>query len=257
VSYAVPMIDRMYDLNTRRAALDLVAAGVPLARISRQMSISRAAIREWASQPERALAERAGRRCFVEERSACPRPSTYAYLLGQYLGDGYLVTSARVPRLRVACADAYPGIAAEVDAALEALSGNKPGSVAGIGCSDHYSYWSHWPCLFPQHGPGMKHQRPIVLAGWQQAITAEHPWPLIRGLIHSDGCRAINRVKVHGVRYAYPRYFFSNESADILTIMGAALDGVGVAWRYNRPNSISIARRDAVALMDEHIGPKR
>ena len=39
--------------------------------------------------------------------------------------------------------------------------------------------------------------------------------------------------------------------------MGATLDRVGVAWRYNRPNSISVARREAVALMDEHIGPKR
>jgi hypothetical protein len=119
------------------------------------------------------------------------------------------------------------------------------------------SYWNHWPCLFPQHGPGMKHQRPIVLAGWQQEIVARHPWPLIRGLIHSDGCRATNRVTVHGVRYAYPRYFFSNESADILRIMGAALDRVGVAWRFNRPNSISVARRAAVAALDEHVGPKR
>ncbi len=61
---------------------------------------------------------------------------------------------------------------------------------------------------------------------------------------------------MRGVRYAYPRYFFSNESGDILTIMGAALDRVGVAWRYNRPNCISIARRRAVAALDEQIGPK-
>ena len=59
------------------------------------------------------------------------------------------------------------------------------------------------------------------------------------------------------MRYAYPRYFFSNESRDILAIMGNALDRVGVAWRYNRPNSISIARRAAVAAMDQHVGPKR
>jgi hypothetical protein len=177
-------------------------------------------------------------------------------LLGQYLGDGYLVTTARVPKLRIACADAYPGIAAEVDSALHTLSGNRTGRVQGIGCSDRYSYWTHWPCLLPQHGPGMKHERPIVLAEWQQAIVREHPWALIRGLIHSDGCRAINRVTVRGRRYQYPRYFFSNESRDILAIMGAALDQVSVAWRFNRPNSISIARRSAVALMDEHVGPK-
>jgi hypothetical protein len=38
--------------------------------------------------------------------------------------------------------------------------------------------------------------------------------------------------------------------------MGWALDQVGVEWRYNRPNSISIARRAAVAVLDEHVGPK-
>jgi hypothetical protein len=119
------------------------------------------------------------------------------------------------------------------------------------------SYWTHRPCLFPQHGPGRKHERPIVLADWQRDIVEAHPWQLIRGLIHSDGCRAINRVTVRGVPYAYPRYFFANESRDILQVMGGTLDHVGVAWRYNRPNSISIARREAVAAMDAHVGPKR
>jgi hypothetical protein len=65
-------------------------------------------------------------------------------------------------------------------------------------------------------------------------------------LVLSDGCRPINRVVVRGVPYAYPRYFFANESRDILQIMADSLDSVGVAWRYNRPNSISIARREAV-----------
>jgi hypothetical protein len=228
-----------------------------VAEISRRLCVSRAAIREWAANRAKALAERAGSRCFVDEGTDCGQPAAYAYLLGQYLGDGYLVTTGRVPWLRIACADAYPRIAAEVDAAMAALSGNPAGSVPGAGCSDHYSHWKHWPCLFPQHGPGKKHERPIVLADWQQEIVQEHAWPLIRGLIHSDGCRAINKVTVHGQRYEYPRYFFANESSDILSIMGAALDRVGVAWRYNRPNSISIARRDAVLAMERHVGRKR
>ena len=79
---------------------------------------------------------------------------------------------------------------------------------------------------------------------------------LIRGLIHSDGCRSINKIVTRGKPYSYPRYFFANESGDILAIMGRTLDQVGVAWRFNRPNSISVARRDAVALMDLHVGPK-
>ena len=28
--------------------------------------------------------------------------------------------------------------------------------------------WKHWPCLFPQHGPGRKHERKIRLEAWQR-----------------------------------------------------------------------------------------
>jgi hypothetical protein len=34
------------------------------------------------------------------------------------------------------------------------------------------------------------------------------------------------------------------------------MNRVGVEWRYNRPNSIAIARRESVALMEQHVGPK-
>jgi len=32
--------------------------------------------------------------------------------------------------------------------------------------------------------------------------------------------------------------------------------GSGVAWRFSRRNSISVARREAVARLDEFVGPK-
>jgi hypothetical protein len=70
-------------------------------------------------------------------------------------------------------------------------------------------------CLIPQHGPGRKHERKIDLAEWQQAIVNREPEQLVRGLIHSDRCRVINRVVVNGKEYAYPRYFFAQVSTDI------------------------------------------
>ncbi len=51
-------------------------------------------------------------RCF-RCRAEVGNPTTaaaYAYLLGLYLGDGHLVTSARVPVLRISCSDAWPGL---------------------------------------------------------------------------------------------------------------------------------------------------
>jgi hypothetical protein len=114
--------------------------------------------------------------------------------------------------------------------------------------------------LFPQHGAGKKHLRRIELAQWQQVIVERYPGPFARGLMHSDGYRGLNRVRAtlgDGERwYEYPRYLFTNESSDILQLCGQTLDQLGVEWRYSKPNTISVAKRDAVARLDEFVGPK-
>jgi hypothetical protein len=62
------------------------------------------------------------------------------------------------------------------------------GLYLGDGCiSDHSR--GVWPCLFPQHGPGKKHTRPIFIAEWQQKLAERWHEQLLRGLIQSDGCR--------------------------------------------------------------------
>ena len=45
----------------------------------------------------------------------------------------------------------------------------------------------------------------------------------------------------------------------IQTIIGLctwALDQLGIAWRLPKHNTVSVARREAVAALDEFIGPK-
>ena len=128
------------------------------------------------------------------------------------------------------------------------------GTVSKVGWVEIYACWRHWPCLFPQHGPGRKHLRPIVLHDWQQRLVAAYPKQLIRGLIHSDGCRVVNRVRNR--RYAYPRYFFTNTSEDILQIFREACDAVEVDYRMSNRNTVSIARRTSVTKLDSFIGPK-
>lgn len=67
----------------------------------------------------------------------------------------------------------------------------------------------------------------------------------------------VRRVLADGEHwYEYPRYLFSNKSTDILGLCGAALDGLGVDWRFARPDVISVARKDAVARPDAFVGPK-
>ena len=102
--------------------------------------------------------------------------------------------------------------------------------------------------------------RRIELEPWQRVIVTENPGQFARGLFHSDGYRGINRVRAQladGERwYEYPRYLFTNESGDILRLCGETLDQLGVAWRFSRRNAISVARREAVARLDEFVGPK-
>lgn len=200
------------------------------------------------------------------EVSRCPRcraapglpddQAGYAYLLGLYLGDGHLVTSVRVPVLRIYCADAWPGLIDLCAEAMRAVLARKVHRVAKRGCAAVQSYSTHWPCLLPQHGPGRKHDRRIALEPWQRAVVGAHHGSFLRGLIHSDGCRVINRVRRGDKVYEYPRYHFSNESADIMGLCQGSLDALGVRWRMCRRNLLSVARRGSVAELDPHVGAK-
>ncbi|MGA8257651.1 MAG: hypothetical protein WB767_13845 [Nocardioides sp.] len=122
------------------------------------------------------------------------------------------------------------------------------------------SHWVHWCCAFPQHGPGRKHERPIALEDWQVAVVTAWPAAFLRGLFHSDGCRFVNStiqtVAGKPKRYAYPRWQFTNVSADIRELCCWALDLVDVPWRQSNWNCISVSRREAVARLDDLIGLK-
>jgi len=118
-----------------------------------------------------------------------------------------------------------------------------------------------WRELIPQHGPGRKHERPIVLTPWQRAIVERHPWPFVRGLIHSDGCRTRNRFQTRlpsgrVAECADPRYFFSNLSAEIRGMFCESCEQLGLRGTQSNHRNISISHRASVALLDEHVGPK-
>ncbi len=134
--------------------------------------------------------------------------------------------------------------------------GNKVRLLPLAGCTEINSYSKHWPCLFPQRGPGKKHMRSVALHTWQEKIVAEWTEKFVRGLIHSDGSRSTNRVRGGHRWYEYPRYFFTNESAEIMGLFTDALDRLGIAWRRSNRNNVSIAKREAVARLDEFVGPK-
>jgi hypothetical protein len=245
----------------RERARELRAAGVPFGEICRDLQLPRRTVGNWF------YGERARRRAEREAHpSRCARcsdpplnqadPDAYTYLFGLYLGDGHLVTSIRVPVLRIYCTANWPGLVGTCTEAMLRVLARKVHTVRRAGCVVVQSYSRHWPCLLPQHGPGKKQDRHIELAGWQQALVNERTEHFLRGLFHSDGCRVTNKVSRNGKTYEYPRYMFANESSDIMRLCQESLDRLGVEWRMCRPNLLSVARRDAVTKLDRHVGPK-
>jgi hypothetical protein len=190
---------------------------------------------------------------------------SYSYLLGLYLGDGCVVLHARTARLVITLDGIYPEIIEDAVASMQ-LAGPRLRvsvlSVKGSRALVVQSYSKHWLDVFPQHGPGRKHDRRIALADWQRDIVDRYPQQFLRGLIHSDGCRVYNvfttrlpsgRVAV----YRYPRYFFSNLSADIRQLFCEYCERLGVRWTQSNHRNISVSHRHSVAILDQFIGPKR
>lgn len=227
--------------------------------------MARATVRDWLVHGEAAVLARPMRRTRSSHPPGDDRCTlsldldgpAYAYTLGQYLGDGCVSTVGRSFKLRIACCAAYPDIIAETaEMVRRTLVGRTVGLIRRPGYTEVYATSFHWPCLVP-HGPGKKHLRPIVLTDWQREIALEqHPERLLRGLIHSDGSRCINRIRRGDRVYEYPRYFFTNKSADIQGYFLEACERLGIDARPNNRWNLSVARRDAVEKLDRIVGPK-
>jgi hypothetical protein len=246
-------------LSELEAVRELVAYGFKDTQISRILDIPRGTIRDWrngrgCARPRKNAAA-IGRECLLANHLDALPEREYSYLLGMYLGDGYIAPHARnVFRLRICCDVQYTNIIRECGAAMDALIPGKTSHVhrCASGCVEVQMYSKHWPCLFPQHGPGRKHDRRIYLADWQEAIVCRESEALVRGLIHSDGCRVVaNDRGVPSVRY-----HFSNLSEDIKDIFCAALDRLAIQWTRPSHKDIAIYRKAATARMDEFCGPK-
>jgi hypothetical protein len=184
----------------------------------------------------------------------------YCYLLGLYLGDGHIARTPRVWRLRIFLDSAYPAIVQACETAMNALMPGQTAHVCrrrGMNCVEVGMYSKHWPCFFPQHGPGRKHTRHIRLTPWQQTLVRQAPQGLLRGLVHSDGCRIVATERKGNYERRAARYAFSNRSEDILTIFCETCDLLGIRWTRASAHQDAIYRKASVAKLDEIVGPKR
>ena len=140
--------------------LSLIQHGFNNCEIERATGISRSTIRAWRAG--RIPGIRTGRTPYCDVCRGLDYPDVpsarYAYLLGQYLGDGHIARMRRgVYCLRVVSDRIYPGIIEETALAMRAVMPISKVNVIPARKSRAviiFSYSKHWPCLFPQHGPG-------------------------------------------------------------------------------------------------------
>jgi hypothetical protein len=254
-------------MQYKKVAYDAVLArlntGLSDYRIAAETGVARATVRRWrlaAVPPRTILHVERGEAWKVSDGLA------YCYLLGAYLGDGTVVANGpNSASLRIVNDVRYPGISEEI---CEAMARTFPGSPtrtnpssnrgAEVLCISHPGVMR----AFPQHGPGRKHLRPIELTEWQRALTHAHPEALIRGLIHSDGCRSENRFQTRlpsgrVATYQYVRYFFSNLSDDIRAIFASHCEQLGIRVTQSNPRNLSVSHRASVAILERIVGPKR
>jgi biotin operon repressor len=249
----------------------LTEEGKSIAEISRALGISHASVQEKIQNHRVAgneinsvnnRAEIIIRQMHLSPTS--PLTIAYSYILGLYLGDGYINKMARVYRLRISLDAKYPLIIQACHDALQTLlPDNTIGRVENfyqdkLSHVDVSAYYRDFPTLFPQHGLGVKHNREIKLTDWQHPIVEANTLEFFRGLYHSDGSRFSNVVKGKD----YPRYHFTNMSGDIIDLYTAACDRLGLAWtrKERRPGDMNldiyISKRKDVDYLDSVIGPK-
>lgn len=262
----------MHPEPTVASVLALHREGLNNCEISRRTGVSRPTIRDWvngrlphsfrAHTPSN-VKPGACRQCGGADHDFAGLGPAYVHLLGLYLGDGSISEHRRqVFRMRITLDVRYPRIVGECEAAMQAVvpRNRVHRQLRTCNCYEVHAYSKSWPCLFPQHGRGKKHERRIFLAGWQQKLAARWPKQLIKGLIQSDGCRVINTGRGG---WRQPRYAFANVSTDVTSIFCSACDCLGLHWTASFPTneaaavSIYVSRKADVARLDEFVGPKR
>lgn len=236
----------------------LIAEGLSDHKIARLTGISQSTVRCWRYRegPPGPRSHHFSWR-FLDEYAYC-------YLLGCYLGDGTVARQSRNGwELRLACDQRYVDIMDEIRAAAILTFPDAqpttfaPTSGAAVVRISHPGIAQ----AFPQHGPGRKHLRRIVLADWQTELTHREPEAFIRGLIHSDGCRAENRFRTQlpsgrTAEYHYIRYFFSNLSTDIRNIFVEHCKLLKIRVTQSNARNLSVSHRDSVAILEQIVGPK-
>lgn len=187
------------------------------------------------------------------------KQEAYAYLLGLYLGDGHITKTKslkngnEVYKFRIFQDAKYVNLIQLCIDKMKKVFETEVNVCNKTGCKEIICYKNNMTEIFPQHGPGKKHEREIVLRNWQKDIVRKYPKEFLKGLIHSDGCR----YDIKQDEYEYVRYEISNLSQDILGYFDWACSLIDVDTRRHSCGKASVLRtKKDVDMFESFIGPK-
>ncbi len=94
----------------------------------------------------------------------------------------------------------------------------------------------------------------ISLADWQQDLALARTSPLLRGLLHSDGCRFINTGS-----YGWPCPATRSQLSDDIKHLLRPATASDLHWTvsFRQTSLVYVSRKADVARLDEFVGPKR
>jgi hypothetical protein len=171
---------------------------------------------------------------------------SYNYLLGMYLGDGYIIKIRRVFSLKIYNDIKYDKLNEYIYNTIKKIF--PLNNIMKQKRQNHiitYVYSNTIPELFPQLGKGLKKNRKIKLYDWQKNII-DYKY-LFSGLLHSDGSIYYDRK--------YKMCCFGNTSKDILKIFKLCCNKLNLKFTETN-NKIFIRNRSNIKWIDENIGDK-
>lgn len=239
------------------SVIELKEEGKNNSEISRITKIPRGTVKDWINNPPKHFTGNISKSSLKDEvinnKELHP---IYSYLLGLYLGDGYINKCERTFRMRIALDKKYIKLNEyAVDNMKKLFIENKVGIVNYENYINISVYNSQIPNLFPQHGKGVKHSRDVSLKKWQKDISISEE--LIKGLIHSDGCFYKETIKN---KYIYERYVFSNKSEDLHEIFQNLCEELDIDFDFQNKGDGSsntrIAKKESVEKLKNIIGTK-
>lgn len=253
----------MYDKNVFNQTLKLYNEGYNLSQISRELNINRTTIRFWINgkyKIDRNSVDNFIPKNYIIENNL---QEIYSYILGLYLGDGYINKQGRTYKIRFFLDAKYQALNEYVKAKLSKLFprnkvnvvktkklNSDQNSMEVIYCHNNYML-----LLFPQHGPNKKHQRKISLEDWQLEIL--DPKSFLTGLFHSDGSYYFNNNShTH-------QYCFSNYSKEIIELFRNCLSHFSIEHYLSKTQvndnmkyQVFITRKKSVENLNSIIGTK-